>query len=87
MLAELATVATDVIVTRNSSPRSLSPEELAEMALEVWDDSAVQEAANLAEALELAVTLADEELPGAVGVVVTGSVVTVADAKRLLGRG
>ena len=87
MLAELANVATDVIVTRNSSPRSLSPDELAEQALEVWDDSAVHVAADLAEALEMAVTLADEEPPGAVGIVVTGSVITVADAKRLLGRG
>lgn len=87
MLAELANVATDVIVTRNSSPRSLSPDELADLALEVWDDSQVRVAADLAEALEMAVTLADEEPPGAVGVVVTGSVITVADAKRLLGRG
>ena len=87
MLAELANVATDVIVTRNSSPRSLAPDELADLALEVWDDSQVRVAADLAEALEMAVTLADEEPPGAVGVVVTGSVITVADAKRLLGRG
>ena len=61
--------------------------ELAELALDVWDDSAVHVAADLAEALEMAVTLADEEPPGAVGIVVTGSVITVADAKRLLGRG
>lgn len=87
MLAELSNVATDVIVTRNSSERSLSPDELAELALEVWDDSAVHVAEDLAEALERAVTLADEEPPGAVGVVVTGSVITVADAKRLMGRG
>lgn len=87
MLAELANVATDVIVTRNSSPRSLAPDELADLALEVWDDSAVQVASDLADALELAVTMADEEPPGAVGILVTGSVITVADAKRLLGRG
>lgn len=87
MLVELANVATDVIVTRNSSPRSLAPDELADLALEVWDDSAVQVASDLTDALELAVTMADEEPPGAVGILVTGSVITVADAKRLLGRG
>ena len=86
MLAELATVADQVIVTRNSSPRSLEPGELADIALEVWDDSQVHVAADLTEALEMAVTMADEQPPGAVGVVVTGSVITVADASRLLGR-
>lgn len=87
MLAELATVADRVIVTRNSSPRSLEPQELAEMALGVWDDSQVHTAPDLTEALDLAVAMADEELPGAVGVVVTGSVITVADATRLMSRG
>ena len=87
MLAELATVADRVIVTRNSSPRSLAPEELADIALEVWDDAQVSVTADLADALDLAVAMADEKPPGAVGVVVTGSVITVADASRLMGRG
>lgn len=86
MLAELATVAEEVVVTRNSSPRSMSPDELADLAREIWDDHVISVEPNLGEALERAVAIADGEPPGMVGVVVTGSVATVADARALLGR-
>lgn len=86
MLAELATVVDEVVVTCNSSARSMSPDDLADLAREVWDDHMVSVEPNLGEALERAVAIADGEPPGMVGVVVTGSVATVADARALLGR-
>ena len=44
---------------------------------------------SLPDAIEAAVTLAEADVdgePGGVGVLITGSVVTVADARRLLRR-
>lgn len=86
MLAELSTVADEVVVTRNSSPRSMSPDDLADLAREIWDDHVISVEPLLSEALERAVAIADGEPPGTVGVVVTGSVATVADARMLMGR-
>ncbi|MDQ1245702.1 MAG: hypothetical protein QG597_69, partial [Actinomycetota bacterium] len=47
----------------------------------------VEVAPNMIEALDLAVAEADADLAVSAGVLVTGSVVTVADARQLLGRG
>ncbi|AEM87230.1 bifunctional tetrahydrofolate synthase/dihydrofolate synthase [Streptomyces violaceusniger] len=78
----------EVVVTRNSSHRSMDPDELAAIAVEVFGSDRVQVEPRLDDALEEAITLAEEEgeYAGA-GVLVTGSVITVGEARLLLGRG
>lgn len=89
LLELLEPVVDAVVVTRNSSPRAMPVAELAEVANEVFGPERVAVAAGLPDAIETAVALAESdvraELSG-VGVVITGSVVTVADARRLLRR-
>jgi dihydrofolate synthase / folylpolyglutamate synthase len=89
MLAELEPLLTDIVVTRNSSERSMDPGETAELAAEIFGEDRVQSAPQLDDAIETAVTLADEAVadtgPGTGGVLITGSVITAGDARRLLG--
>jgi dihydrofolate synthase / folylpolyglutamate synthase len=89
MLAELEPLLTDIVVTRNSSDRSMDPEQTAELAAEIFGEDRVQTAARLDDAIEVAVALADEAVaetgPGSGGVLITGSVITAGDARRLLG--
>lgn len=88
LLEELEPVLSDIVVTSNSSPRSMSAEELAEVARDVFGEDRVLVHDRLDDALEAAVGLADEqvgeELPGSAAVLVTGAVVTAGDARRLL---
>ena len=88
MLDELEPVLSDLVVTRNSSDRSMPPEELAELAGDVFGADRVQVAERMDDAIDRAVTLADEvpdtAVPGGGGVLITGSVVTVGDARQLL---
>lgn len=89
VLAALEPILAEVIVTRSSSPRAVDPDELAALAVEVFGHERVRTTARLSEALDLAVERADEaavELGGGAGVLVTGSVVTAAEARALLGR-
>ncbi len=84
MLELLEPVAAHIIVTQNSSPRSMRAEELGELAVEVFDPARVEVAPRLDDALAAAARIAEEGEPGSGGVLVTGSVVTAADARRLL---
>ncbi|MEU7609485.1 folylpolyglutamate synthase/dihydrofolate synthase family protein [Micromonospora sp. NPDC049204] len=89
MLELLEPVVDQVVVTRNSSPRAMPTEALAALAAEIFGEERVDLAEEMPDAIELAVALAEEDVPGelsGVGVLVTGSVVTVADARRLLKR-
>jgi dihydrofolate synthase / folylpolyglutamate synthase len=89
VLELLEPVLDEIVVTRNSSPRSLSPEELGAAAEEIFGEDRVHVAADMPDAIEQAVVLAESDQNGAlsgVGVIVTGSVVTVADARKLLKR-
>ncbi len=89
MLAELEPLLDEIVVTRNSSDRSMDPVETAELAAEIFGEDRVQSADRLDDAIEAAVALADEAVavgvPGSGGVLVTGSVITAGDARRLLG--
>jgi len=89
MLAELEPLLTDIVVSRNSSERSMDPGEIAELAAEILGEERVESAARLDDAIEAAVALADEAVaetgPGSGGVLITGSVITAGDARRLLG--
>jgi dihydrofolate synthase / folylpolyglutamate synthase len=89
ILAELEPLLTDIVVTSNSSDRAMDPEQLAELAAEIFGEDRVQSAPRLDDAIEIAVALADEAVaetgPGSGGVLITGSVITAGDARRLLG--
>ncbi len=89
MLAELEPLLDEIVVTGNSSDRSMPPGEVAELAAEIFGEDRVVAADRLDDAIEAAVTLADEAavagLPGSGGVLVTGSVITAGDARKLLG--
>lgn len=78
----------EVVVTQNSSHRSMGADELAAVAVEVFGGDRVQVEPRLDDALEAAITLAEEEAEyGGAGVLVTGSVITVGEARLLLKRG
>jgi dihydrofolate synthase/folylpolyglutamate synthase len=85
----LEPVVDAIVVTRNSSARAMPAEHLAELAREVFGEDRVWVEPYLPDAIEAAVNLAETDLEGelsGVGVLITGSVVTVADARTLLAR-
>jgi dihydrofolate synthase/folylpolyglutamate synthase len=86
LLEAFEPVFDEVVVTQNSSPRALTADELAKAAVEVFGPDRVEVAPRLDDALDAGVRLAEEEGDlGAAGVLVTGSIFTVADARVLLG--
>ncbi|GLY01454.1 MULTISPECIES: folylpolyglutamate synthase/dihydrofolate synthase family protein [Actinoplanes] len=89
LLELLEPVAARIVVTENSSPRSMPAEELGRLAITIFGEDRVTIAETMPDAIEEAVVLAEEDASGemsGVGVVITGSVVTVADARKLLKR-
>nr|WP_082801771.1 cyanophycin synthetase [Herbidospora cretacea] len=87
MLELLEPVVEEVVVTRNSSPRSMEAEELAERARGVFGPDRVHESDRLDDAIDVAIGLADEGDEYGSGVLITGSVVTAGDARILLKAG
>ncbi|WP_067497107.1 folylpolyglutamate synthase/dihydrofolate synthase family protein [Actinoplanes sp. TFC3] len=76
-----------LVVTQNSSPRSMPVTELAQIASDIFGEDRVTVTQTMPDAIEEAVVLAEEDTDGelsGVGVLITGSVVTVADARKLL---
>ncbi|GAA2433743.1 MULTISPECIES: bifunctional tetrahydrofolate synthase/dihydrofolate synthase [Streptomyces] len=88
LLEAFEPIFAEVVVTQNSSHRAMDADELAAIAVEVFGDERVVVEPRLDDALEAAITLAEEEdeYAGA-GVLVTGSVITVGEARLLLGKG
>ena len=84
MLEILEPALDHVVITRNTSPRSMPPRELGRIATEIFGEDRVTVEASMPDAIDAAVTLAEEDGMGG-GVIVTGSVVTAADARLLLG--
>ncbi|MEU3201096.1 folylpolyglutamate synthase/dihydrofolate synthase family protein [Streptomyces sp. NPDC006996] len=88
LLEAFEPVFAEVVVTQNSSHRAMDADELAAVAVEVFGEDRVQVEPRLPDALEAAITLAEEEVEFAGGgVLVTGSVITVGEARLLLRRG
>ncbi len=76
-----------VVVTENSSPRSMPVDELAALAVQIFGADRVDVAGRLDEAIETAIErAAEEDLGGGAGVLITGSVITAGDARQLLRR-
>ncbi len=86
LLEALEPVLTEVVITQNSTQRATSVDALAETAVEIFGADRVQVEPRLDDAIEAAVTLAEEvgELGGS-GVLITGSIITVGEARILLG--
>ncbi|WP_371863130.1 bifunctional tetrahydrofolate synthase/dihydrofolate synthase [Embleya hyalina] len=85
VLEALEPVLAEVVVTQNSQPRAMPVDELAALAVEVFGADRVDVQPALPDAIEAAVTLAEEEGDlGGAGVLITGSVVTVGEARVLL---
>jgi dihydrofolate synthase/folylpolyglutamate synthase len=77
------------VCTQSSTPRALPAEELAEVARGIFGIDRVYVAPRLDDAIEQAATLAEEggvfgEAIGSGGVLVTGSVITVGEARGML---
>jgi dihydrofolate synthase/folylpolyglutamate synthase len=91
ILAALESVVTEAVLTSNSSPRAMSADDLAVVAREVFGPDRIVVEPRLDDAIETAIRLAEEvgdpgqPLSGA-GVIVTGSVVTVGEARALFGK-
>ncbi|MFF5234241.1 bifunctional folylpolyglutamate synthase/dihydrofolate synthase [Dactylosporangium sp. NPDC000521] len=88
MLELLEPITESIVCTRNSSPRAMSAAQLGAIAEELYGPERVHVVPDFADAIDAAVTLAesDNAVPGSIGILVTGSVVTVADARGLLKR-
>ncbi|MFC0553416.1 bifunctional folylpolyglutamate synthase/dihydrofolate synthase [Planotetraspora thailandica] len=84
ILELLEPVVEELVVTRNSSPRSLEPEDLADRAAGVFGAERVHVAERLDDAIDQAIALADQGDEFGSGVLITGSVVTAGDARVLL---
>lgn len=91
ILEALEPVVSEIVVTCNSSDRSMPLEELTALATRVFGEERVTAEPSLSTAIESAVALVErsddpeEPLSGG-GVLVTGSVVTAGDARTLLGK-
>jgi dihydrofolate synthase/folylpolyglutamate synthase len=91
LLAALEPHLAHVVCTQNSTERSLPAEQLAVVAREVFGEDRVSVTPDLGSAIEAAATLAEAgaafgEGIGSGAVLVTGSVVTVGEARALLVR-
>ncbi len=87
MLEVLEPALSQVVVTQTRSPRALPVDALAEIARDVFGEDRVAVEDGLDDAIDTAVALAEQEAElGSAGVLVTGSVVTAGEARRLLTR-
>ncbi len=84
ILSALEPVLTEVVVCASSSPRAMPVDDLAALAVDVFGAERVEVVPRLPDALEVAVGLAEQDGELGGGVLVTGSVVTVAEARSLL---
>lgn len=84
---ELGGVLEDICLTQSTSPRAIPPGELRRYALAAgFADDRIHVAERLDDALEWAVMAAEEGGDLAGGVLVTGSITVVGEARALLGK-
>jgi dihydrofolate synthase/folylpolyglutamate synthase len=88
LLEAFEPVLAQVVVTRNSTERSMPVDELSALAVEVFGDDRVTADPRLDDAIDRAIGLADTGVPdpslGGTGVLITGSVYTAGEAGALL---
>ena len=88
LLAAFEPLLAHVVITQNSTDRAMPADRLAETAVEVFGEDRVTVVPRLADALDHAAGLAEADTGDALSsgaVLVTGSVVTVGEARQLLG--
>jgi dihydrofolate synthase/folylpolyglutamate synthase len=85
ILAALEPVLDEVVITRTTSARAMNPDDLGEVAVEVFGEDRVHVVGRLPDALARAVDLAEQDGDLGVGVLATGSVTMAADVRTLLG--
>jgi dihydrofolate synthase/folylpolyglutamate synthase len=91
ILTALEPVFSEVVITANSSPRAMDPEQLGAAAIEVFGEDRVTVHHRLLDAIDAAVTLAEttedprDSMSGG-GVVATGSVVTAGEVRAMFGK-
>ncbi len=91
ILDALEPVVSEVVVTKNSSPRAMPLDELNEIAISIFGEDRVFAEPSLDIAIETAIGLVEqsddpeEPLAGG-GVLVTGSVVTAGEARTMFGK-
>lgn len=86
ILAALEPLLAEVVVTQASGTRSLDADDLAQVAVDVFGEDRVHVAPRLPDAIDMAVQRAEGEAERGAGVLVTGSILLVAEARVLLGR-
>jgi dihydrofolate synthase / folylpolyglutamate synthase len=80
-------MAEEICLTRSNSPRAIAAAELADLAVDLgWGEENVHVAEKLDDAIEWAVERAESNNDLAGGVLITGSITVVAEARMLLGR-
>jgi dihydrofolate synthase/folylpolyglutamate synthase len=85
LLAPIEEIANKVVITQVASTnRGMPAEELGEVAEEIFGADRVTVVPRLDDAIEPAVSLAEESGVGLPGVLITGSVVAVGEARTLL---
>ncbi|GEN79369.1 bifunctional folylpolyglutamate synthase/dihydrofolate synthase [Actinotalea fermentans] len=90
ILSVLEPVLDEVVVTASSSARALPADELAAVAVDVFGEERVHLVERLDDAITRAADLAEGGVDGSptgAGVLVTGSITLVAEARILLGKG
>jgi len=87
ILESLEPILNSIIVTSSSSPRAMPVKELESLAIKIFGADRVFSNENLEGALKRAIEDAKRPLSDdSVGIVVTGSVVTVGEARSILRR-
>ncbi len=87
ILRELEPIINTLILTQSTSPRAMAVPELLLLAESIFGADRVQSAENISDAI--AVAIADARRPSheeSIGIVITGSVVTVGEARTILKR-
>lgn len=89
MLEILEPVLQHVVVTQNSQDRAMRAERLGALAVETFGEDRVTVVPRLADALDAAIALAEDDVNESIStgaVLVVGSVVTVGEARALTGK-
>ena len=87
ILSILEPVLDEIVVTAAGNTRAMAPDELGEVAVDVFGEDRVHVVERLDEAIDLAAGLAERDVERGAAVLVTGSILLVAEARILLGRG
>lgn len=88
-LSTLQPAINHLIVTQTSHERALPVEDLRSIASRYFEEDQLDARPDVASAIEYAIELADQELAeqeSGIGILITGSVFTVAQARALLGK-